>query len=236
MDPTYAAGGAFPSTCWSEVRDGAASDPARAQSALERLARQYWNPIRSYLAACGREAGEAEDLTQDFFSWMLESNFLSRAEPSRGRFRGFVKVALRNYVTDRDRERRAVKRGGQHQTHGLDGSSEGLTSSEKPPDEVLDDAWRAEITKKGLVKLEEELRRSNRALQFEVFQRYFLDPQEGVDYQKIARELGITKTDVSNYLTRAKKAYRGHLKAILLETVHSADELEEEWAWLFDKE
>ena len=39
------------------------------------------------------EEKDAKDLAQDFFLWMMESDFLSRADRGRGRFRVFVKVA-----------------------------------------------------------------------------------------------------------------------------------------------
>ena len=54
-----------------------------------------------------------------------------------------------------------------------------------------------------------------------------------LDYRAVAKRHDLKPLDVSNYLSRAKKRYRAHLKALVLETVHHPDDLEEELHWLF---
>ncbi|MFO0982340.1 MAG: ECF-type sigma factor [Planctomycetota bacterium] len=99
----------FPTTCWSQLAVGSAG---AERTAFELLAQRYWRPIEAYLRQALRRRAESHDLTQEFFLWMIETGFLAKADLSRGRFRAFIKVALRNYVADHDRERRTRKRGG----------------------------------------------------------------------------------------------------------------------------
>ena len=70
-----------------------------------------------------------------------------------------------------------------------------------------------------------------RAEVFRVFERYFLE-EDDVEYTDVAKELGITNTDVSNWLMRAKRTYRRSLRDVVAETVDDPEELELEMEWL----
>ena len=54
----------------------AAADSAEAPArvALEQLCEVYWPPLYSYLRRRGHDREEAEDLTQGFFTRLLEGN------------------------------------------------------------------------------------------------------------------------------------------------------------------
>jgi RNA polymerase sigma-70 factor (ECF subfamily) len=229
----------FPVTSWGRLRPGA-GDPALEEAALAALAERYWRPIHAWIrAALGRRDDEARDLTQDFFAWVLETGFLRKADPARGRFRSFLKTALRHYVTDADRERRAQKRGGGRRFVPLGPTGDDDASAPEPadprartPDEQLDAAWRSELIRTALARLEEELRREGRERQFLVFRDYFLDPGEDTDYRSVAAAHGLSVTDVSNVLARVKERYRAHLKEAVRDTVDDPTELAGEIAWL----
>ncbi|HKE02353.1 MAG TPA: sigma-70 family RNA polymerase sigma factor [Planctomycetota bacterium] len=223
----------FPTTHWSRLRAGGDAE----REALDALARAYWWPIHAYLrAALRRSPDDAGDLAQDFFLWVAESGFLAKADPERGRFRAFLKTALRNYVSDADRRERAAKRGGaaRHVPLAPDEREppEIEDRASRTPDEALDAAWRAETIRRAIDRTRRELEGSGRELTFAVFRDYFLDPAREVDYGAVAERHGITTVDVSNHLQRAKRLYREQLRAVVMEGVGSAEDLEEELAWL----
>src|SRR5439155_1531158 len=75
-----------------------------SEEAIQELARRYWRPIHAYIRMVGRRSDEdARDLTQDFFVFMMETDFAAKADPNRGRFRSFVKVALKHYLGEEAR-------------------------------------------------------------------------------------------------------------------------------------
>src|SRR5262249_30986876 len=116
----------FPSTCWSRIEQD-------TTAALETLAQRYWRPIHAYLRrALSRNDADARDLTQDFFVWMIETSFVHKADPARGRFRAFLKTALRRYVDDQDQRARALKRGGGRRFVPLAGDDPTATAYEPP--------------------------------------------------------------------------------------------------------
>jgi DNA-directed RNA polymerase specialized sigma24 family protein len=56
---------------------------------------RYAPAIQSYFHALIKNAHDAEEIAQDFFLWVAQNGF-PRAKQERGRFRDYVKVAVRN--------------------------------------------------------------------------------------------------------------------------------------------
>src|ERR1051325_5907301 len=91
----------FPTTRWTLVV--AAGDPRRkeARSALVSLCENYWYPLYAYLRRRGYPADQAQDLTQEFFTRVLEGRYLDRADPEKGRFRCFLLTSLKFFEIGR---------------------------------------------------------------------------------------------------------------------------------------
>jgi RNA polymerase sigma-70 factor (ECF subfamily) len=93
-------------THWTELlraRAGAPDAVARAQSAL--IVR-YAGAIERYLLKVTDDRDLTDDLTQEFALRFLRGDFRT-ADPSRGRFRDFVKQAILNLMRDSYRRRRS---------------------------------------------------------------------------------------------------------------------------------
>src|SRR5437763_16173791 len=70
--------GRFQTTNWSLVFAAGGSPDA-----LNDLCARYWSPVYAYVRRCGHDPADAEDLTQAFFSRMLEHRDLARSEERR---------------------------------------------------------------------------------------------------------------------------------------------------------
>ena len=102
----------FATTRWSVVLAAGADASQAGHDALEQLCRTYWPPVYAYARRSGRSPEDARDLTQGFFTRLIEMGSLSRADPERGRFRSFLLGAFKHFLAhDRDRVQ-ALKRGG----------------------------------------------------------------------------------------------------------------------------
>ena len=80
----------FPETHWSQLLE--LGDPANPNYApnLDRLIHQYWMPVYHYVRSLRTVAvPEAEDLTQQFFTMLLDRGYLAKLVPERGSFRVF---------------------------------------------------------------------------------------------------------------------------------------------------
>jgi len=231
----------FPSTRWSLLLADPAAGSAAGRAAFDALARRYWRPIAAYVRARGVPPGDVLDATQDFFAWMLETELLERAEPERGSFRGFLKRCLANFLHDRGRRAGREKRGGGRTVVALSIEDGGGGAAFEPadvagrsPEEVLDDLWRRELIGHALERLEAELRTRGKETAFALFRDSYLALDE-LDYAALAARHGVTRTDVSNALTHARKRFRAHVRNAVQETVRDDDALRAELRWLLEE-
>lgn len=108
-------GGVFATTHWSVVARAGAATTVELTAALDRLCRQYWQPLYYFVRRRGYNEPDAQDLTQGFFARLLEKGSLEAADRQRGRFRTFLLTALGNYLANEwDRANRQKRGGGRH--------------------------------------------------------------------------------------------------------------------------
>ncbi len=102
----------FPTTRWSRVAH--AVDPAApdAQDALAELCMAYWYPIYAFVRRKGHDPDESLDLTQDYFTRLLETGVLASADERHGRFRAFLRTDCGFFLSHQHERGNALKRGG----------------------------------------------------------------------------------------------------------------------------
>ena len=98
-----------------------AGDPTdrEGRDALEQLCRDYWYPLYAFARRQGLDREEAGDLVQGFLADLIERGDLAKADPTRGRFRSFLRTACSHFLSHARDHDRALKRGG-GRSSGLD--------------------------------------------------------------------------------------------------------------------
>ncbi len=186
-------GHVFPSTLWAEVTlAGDLANPAH-RPLLERLLARYWKPAFCYIAALRRRGtDDAKDLTQEFFTRLLEKHHLQRADPERGSFRGFLKCAIKNFV--RDTARREDVR---HTTTGsgliaLDqlGDLPDRIEGAKDPEDLYEQEWNREVLWDALRELEGRLAKEGLQKWMEIFRAYCFPEGKATPAQESKRAWG----------------------------------------------
>src|SRR5881394_4481725 len=104
----------FTTTHWSVVLLAGLADSPQANEALEKLCRTYWYPLYVYVRRQGNSPEDAQDLTQIFFSRLLEKNYCAKADRDRGKFRTFLLGSLKNFLVNEWKRAGRLKRGGGH--------------------------------------------------------------------------------------------------------------------------
>lgn len=229
-------GGAFPATAWSQLVLPGSRSPEERRRQLERLALLYWKPIYHYIRVRWQRSNEdAKDLTQKFFVWIMETDLLSKVRLERGRFRNFVKVVLNRFVQgDYDAEQ-AVKRGGRADHVNLDF----ITGADEPalphtdPEQALDEHWRRTLIEEAMLRLKRHYEREGKPRHYELFEDFYGSPEPAPSYQELAERHGLSVTDVTNYLARARGRYRAFIEEILADSVTGLAELRDEFEELF---
>jgi len=101
---------AFTTTHWSVVLEAQGRSPA-ADEALEKLCRTYWRPVYGFIKRQGTRQEEAEDLTQGFFSLLLERRDFDAVRKEKGRLRSYLLTSLKHFLASEHRRATAAKRG-----------------------------------------------------------------------------------------------------------------------------
>ena len=109
--PASANPAAFTTTHWSVVLDAQGESPA-AQEALENLCRVYWRPIYGFVRREGVRPEEAKDITQGFFTLILDRKDFQSVRQEKGRLRSFLLASLKHFMANERRDAAAIKRGG----------------------------------------------------------------------------------------------------------------------------
>jgi RNA polymerase sigma factor (sigma-70 family) len=93
------------STQWNLVFDSKNGTPEQVSLALSRLMCRYSGAVHRYLLKALKDPDAAEELNQEFAVRFLRGDF-KHGDPSRGRFRDYVKRAVQNLMKDYYRRRR----------------------------------------------------------------------------------------------------------------------------------
>jgi RNA polymerase sigma factor (sigma-70 family) len=184
-------------------------------------------------ARWARDEAEALDATQDFFVHLVTGDLRERADPGRGRFRAYVRAALAKFLVDESRRREMPRRGGGQRIVPLD-DPEALELPDtrgRSPEDALDELWRAEVLERAARELERELREEGKEKWWALFRDHVL-LGEDLSHAELAEHHGVTRVDVSNWLTRGRARYREALIRVVGETVEGEGALAAELDWL----
>ena len=100
----------FPETAWSLVVSAGELASDQSVQALEKLCCAYWYPVYAYVRRKGHDEDAARDLTQEFFTRLVEKNYVASAHHDRGRFRTFLLTAVRRFLLNEIDRNQAIKR------------------------------------------------------------------------------------------------------------------------------
>ena len=224
----------FETTCWSLVLAAGVTTSTQSREALATLCQLYWYPIYAYVRRCGYKAEEAEDLTQAFFTRVLEKKTVRDADPGRGRFRSYLLGALKQFLANERDWRNAQKRGGGSKVISLDAAE--LRYSREPshdqaPERLFDRRWAAALLELVFADLRQEYR--ERQDLFERLKASLTGGQDEESYRQIGAELGMTEPAVKAAAYRLRRRYRELLRAQIARTVDGPGQVDEEIHDLF---
>jgi RNA polymerase sigma factor (sigma-70 family) len=223
------------------VIDAARSgDPVERSRALETLFAAYWKPVYKYVRLrWNRPAEDAQDLTQGFFAELLERDLLAKYSPEKSRLRTYLRLCVDSFVMNEDKAERRQKRGGNVLHVALDFSAaEGeldgvvIDAAKIPSPESLEEFFEKEWVRSLFTLAVEDLRQlceaRERERTFRLFERYDLDGDRDVSYEKLAQEFGVPATEVTNALAWARREFRRIALERLREICGSEEEFHRE--------
>jgi len=217
---------AFPTTRWTRLLQIRDSGMARSREQLQTLFTLYLPVVRSaVLRDWTRDPHEAGDLTQEFFLSLLERDFSRDLSPDKGRFRHFMKAALKNFLLNRRRDGSRLKRGGGANVVSMDD-----VDPAAPADDGFDRTWAQVVLSAGMERLRGRCGTTDRGIHFEALR---LHHEESMTYPTIAQKLGVSPFDVGNHIKWARAELRRIVLDVIAEYAGSPEAARQELEDLF---
>jgi RNA polymerase sigma-70 factor (ECF subfamily) len=224
----------FSTTAWSDVLAARGTSSEQSARAMEELCRKYWKPVYAFLRRKGRRPEEAADLVQDYFAEALRRDYFAGADRERGRFRTYVLATLRRFLSGHRAARprpaeRSLELVPPDQLAESARLARDIESAESPEDLYCRE-WARALVGAALERMRSENRgtRTSRYVEAFMAQLESAAAGEAASYAELARRLGVSETDVTNYLHRGRRLYDAALRAELRTSVQSDREVEEE--------
>ncbi len=230
----------FVTTHWSLVSAARLDEASqtRAREALEELCRAYWYPLYAFVRSRGHSATDAQDLTQAFFTQIIETGGFASADRKRGRFRSYLLGAMKHFLTNQWHRAQTQKRGGHVQFiefDALDPETRYAEASEQSdnPELLFDREWALQIITEALQALRDEMTKAGKSEQFEAL-KGCLTGQDELSRDKIAAKLDMNTGAVKVAVHRLRYRYNKLLRAAIAQTVSNEDDLEDEMRYLVE--
>ncbi|MCB1628210.1 MAG: hypothetical protein KDI48_10795 [Xanthomonadales bacterium] len=224
--------GKFETTRWS-LLIAAKGTTLQAASALEQLCRIY-RPVVQAQIRRQVSGSDAEDLTQAFFEQFLRQRMYAAADPDRGRFRAYIRVALGHFLSSQELSARRLKRGGGSHSCSLSGQAEYAPGMIDPdsPDTVFDRDWAQAVIAEAVQRLQQEASQSGKARLFEALRPYLFESPEPAAASALSAELGIRRNTLAVALHRLRQRLHQRVCDELVQTLIDPADLDSELARL----
>jgi RNA polymerase sigma factor (sigma-70 family) len=223
----------FATTHWSVVL--AAKDrlcPA-GRRALESLCQAYWYPLYAFVRRQGHNPEDAADLTQGFFTRLLEKDWLADVSRTKGRFRSFLLAAMNHFLANEYDKAQARKRGGGCRIVSLEVKTAETRYRLEPsdpvtPEQLYERQWALTLLDQVLTRLQGHYEEEGKADLFAVLKPCLGGRCEAQPYANLAARLGMTEGAVRVAVHRLRQRYREVLREEIAQTVSSLEEVEPE--------
>ena len=228
----------FVTTHWSLVIAAGQRGSPESMDALVALCTTYWYPLYVFVRRQGYRPEDAQDLTQSFFSKLLEKNYVGDADRQRGKFRSFLLASLKHFLSNERDYARAQKRGGGQAVISLDFESAESRYRHEPadtmtPERLFERRWALTLLDRVLNRLHDEYAAAGNLPLFERLKEFLTAEKGATPYRVVARQAGMTEGAVKVAVHRLRKRYRELLEDEITHTVSHVDDVEDELHQLF---
>jgi RNA polymerase sigma-70 factor (ECF subfamily) len=200
-------------TSWTTIRIAHAEGPAR-DTAMGELIGRYHDAVGRYLRLKLRDQNLADEVAQEFWAKLL-TNKLAGADPSKGRFRDYLRTVLHRLIIDHFRGKK------------LQSLPPGDLLDPSNADEEFVHVWRESVIKRVWSRLETYEVNTPKNRYATVLHLRVAAPDDAIDdlAQKLGDQLGakVSPEAFRKTLQRARAKFLDLLVQELRETIHPAE-------------
>jgi RNA polymerase sigma-70 factor (ECF subfamily) len=188
--------------------------------ALARLCQTYWYPLYAYVRLRGHSPEEAKELTQEFFSRLLQNKTLAYMKRDCGKFRSFLVSAMNHFLVDEARQGRLSKP---------------ETPADLPVSEKLfEQNWALTVANVVYDRLKREYEELGKGELFAALKHCLAGTGAAVPYGELAGRLSVAENAVKNMVQGLRQRYGEVLREEMANLVATPAELEEELRCFFN--
>jgi RNA polymerase sigma factor (sigma-70 family) len=229
--------GRFMTTHWSLVLRASGRNGPDSSEALASLCELYWYPAYAFVRRTGYSADQSADLTQEFFTHMLEKSSFDHVTPDAGRFRSFLLACLRHFLSNERDRAQALKRQDHRPPMPMEiSTAEGRyvlePRDELTPERIFERRYALAILERALASLRDEQAAGGKERSFEMLKGFLTGDSAGISYAAVARSLGSTEGATKVAVHRLRRRFRDFLMEQVAATVDDPSEVREEIRYL----
>ena len=222
----------FATTHWTVLLDAGRDGPDRAD-ALEKFCRTYWYPIYAFIRRRGTEPEAARELTQEFFSRLIENDWLAGVERREVRFSTLLLTVLKRFLVNEYLRTRTAKRDGGMALLSIDFALGEQWFGAEPatnetPEKIFERRWALAVLAAALERLGNELAAAGKARHFEVLSPFLSREPETRDYAAAGEAPDLAPRAVAVAVHRLRQRYREALRGELAAGLHPRAAVEDE--------
>ncbi len=204
-----------------------------ADAALETLCAAYWFPLYAFARRREYSPDDAADLTQEFFSRLIEKSFLASADPERGRFRTFLLTIFQRFLAKEFHHDKAMKRGGGLTKLSFDFSDGEVRYAdslidEETPERIFEKQWALTLLQRVFDQLGAEYAIKSKGDLFEQCRRFLVNSTAEISYTETAKSLNMSEGALRVAVHRLRERYRELLRAEIAGTIADDAAIEDE--------
>ena len=223
----------FPLTIWMRIENVKDSTPGVSHAALTELCEAYWHPVYAFIRRKGNDPDRAADLTQGFFTLLIEPGALAAVTEGKGKFRSFLMAACTHFLSNQRVFEQALKRGGRRTPISMDQFQGEERLRLEPfhnltPDRIFLREWARTLLDRVLSSLEAEAHRKGKDRLFDHIRPTLLGTKWSPTYSEIATALGVSESHIKVAVHRYRARYKQLLREEIARTVDDPADVEDE--------
>ena len=198
------------------------------------MCRAYWFPLYAFARGRGASPEDAADLTQGFFSSILQTDFFARAEPQRGKMRTFLLAAFTRHLSNAQRDRNRLKRGGGHEVLSIEmsGGEQRLLAGHSGLgiEAMYDKHWALTLIDEAMAELRAVYVARGKEAHFTALEPLLQGEADEATYATAAAALRLSISAARMEVFRMRRKFRIELRRAIAETLQdpSPEDVEEE--------
>lgn len=226
----------FEPTQWTLVlrARGGQDDARAAKRALDALCLAYWYPLYAFARKQGHAPHDAQDLTQGFFSYLLEKDLFASADRTLGKLRTFLLTAFTRYISRERVHAAAQKRGGGRFVESLDEEFEDgerrykLEPADRvTPEQIFARSWATSLLQAAKARIQAKEAEAGKEKMFTVLEPFLEQERDpSVSYEGVARQLGVSQEALRKAVSRLRERYREAVRDQIADTLRNPSDRE----------